>query len=129
MSACDGIGYTLGSVILLCNLMSTNLRLLLVSSAFVVHPTTHEYVNGKDPLHSMHPCSWSLSNIVLTILWSFDLSGRSAVVPVLGFLYQMVLFSRIVLFDSAKLLNAMSLRVAERWGLIGAVPTVSICTQ
>ena len=55
MSACDGMGYASGSVILLSDPMSTTVRPLLVLFALVVHTTKHEYVNGIGPLQSMRP--------------------------------------------------------------------------
>ena len=46
MSACDGMGYALGSIILLRNLMSTIVRPLRVPSTLDVHITKHGYVNS-----------------------------------------------------------------------------------
>ena len=59
MLACNGMGYALGSVILLRDLMFTTLRLLRVLFALVVHTMNHGYVNGVRPLQSMRPWQWS----------------------------------------------------------------------
>ena len=54
------MGYALGIVILLSNLMFTIVRPMHVLSALVVHITKHGYMNGVDQLQSMRPCLWSL---------------------------------------------------------------------
>ena len=46
MSAYDSIEYTLSSVILLSDLVSTTVRRLRMLSALVVHTTKHGYVNS-----------------------------------------------------------------------------------
>ena len=85
------MGYPLGSVILLHDLMSIIMHPLHVLFALVVHTKKHGYVNGVGLLQSMHPWQWSLSNSVLTILQSFGPSGYTLALPALNFSSQLAI--------------------------------------
>ena len=91
MSACDGIGYASGSVILLSNLMSTTMRPLRVPFAFVVHIIKHGYVNGVGLVQSMRPWKWSQSNSMSTILQSFGPNKYILALPALNFSFQLTI--------------------------------------
>ena len=131
MSAWEGMRYASGSIILLNNLMSTIVHPFCVLSALVVYLTKHGYVNGMNPFHSMHLCSWSLSNSVLIISRSFGPFGRSTVVrvsfPRLGLTFCAICTILLTVLGLVLLSYAMRSHIVERWGLVGAVPLVSVC--
>ena len=113
--------------------MSTTVRPLHMPFALIVYPTMHKYVNGVDPLHSMRPCLWSLSNPVFTILWSFGPFRRFTVVPVffhrLGLTFCAICAILLTVLRLVSLLYVVRLRIVKHWGLISVVLTVLMCAQ